>query len=349
MSALNGRKIRFGIIGCGRIAPKHFEAIARHGEHAELVAVCDTSPTALRDAIAATGARGYESLGDMLDKSDCDIVVLCTPSGLHSSQAIAVAQSGRHVMTEKPMATRWADGIAMVRACDEAGVRLFVVKQNRRNPTLQHLKRAVDRKRFGRIYMACINVFWQRPQEYFESARWRGTWEFDGGALMNQASHYVDLADWLIGPVESVQAYVGTLARNIQVEDTATVGVRWRSGALGSINVTMLTYPRNLEGSITILGEKGTAKVGGVAVNKIEQWQFADEDATDAQVLDSGYETASVYGFGHPSYYENVIQTLRGAAEPDTDGREGLRSLEILIASYLSARDGRRVALPLEY
>src|SRR5687768_2793990 len=134
MSALNGRKIRFGIIGCGRIAAKHFEAIARHGEHAELVAVCDTSPTALRDAVAATGARGYAALGDMLKQSDCDIVVLCTPSGLHSSQAIAVARSGRHVMTEKPMATRWADGIAMVRACDEEGVRLFVVKQNRRNP-----------------------------------------------------------------------------------------------------------------------------------------------------------------------------------------------------------------------
>jgi UDP-N-acetyl-2-amino-2-deoxyglucuronate dehydrogenase len=252
-------------------------------------------------------------------------------------------------MTEKPMATRWRDGLQMVRECDQAGVRLFVVKQNRRNATLQLLKRAVDAKRFGRIYMANINVFWTRPQSYYDGARWRGTWEFDGGALMNQTSHYVDLVDWIVGPVESVQAYVATLGRDIQVEDTATVGVRWRSGALGSVNVTMLTYPRNLEGSVTILGEKGTARIGGVAVNEIQQWEFADKQPYDDDIKSASYETGSVYGFGHPLYYENVIRTLRGETEPETDGREGLRSLELLIASYLSARDGRRVALPLEY
>ena len=228
-------------------------------------------------------------------------------------------------------------------------MRLFVVKQNRHNSTLQLLKRAVEQRRFGRIFMVNINVFWQRPQEYFDSAKWRGTWEFDGGALMNQASHYVDLVDWLIGPVESVQAYIATLARNIQVEDTAVVGVRWRSGALGSINVTMLTFPNNLEGSITILGERGTVRVGGVAANEITHWVFADKTPDDAQVSKSSYSTGSVYGFGHPAYYANVIATLRGEAEPETDGREGLRSLEILIGSYLSARDGRRIALPLEY
>jgi UDP-N-acetyl-2-amino-2-deoxyglucuronate dehydrogenase len=237
----------------------------------------------------------------------------------------------------------------MVRQCDEAGVRLFVVKQNRRNATLQLLKRAIDKRRFGRIFMVTINVFWQRPQEYFDSAKWRGTWEFDGGALMNQASHYVDLVDWLVGPVESVQAYIATLARNIQVEDTATVGIRWRSGALGSINVTMLTHPRNLEGSITILGEHGTVRVGGVAVNEVQHWEFATREPEDEKIQQASYETSSVYGFGHPLYYANVIDTLRGEAEPETDGREGLRSLEILIGSYLSARDGRRVALPLVY
>ena len=252
-------------------------------------------------------------------------------------------------MTEKPMATRWSDGLRMVRECDEAGVWLFVVKQNRRNATLQLVKQAIDKKRFGRIHMVTINVFWSRPQSYYDSAKWRGTWEFDGGALMNQASHYVDLVDWMIGPVESVQAYVATLARNIQVEDTATVGVRWRSGALGSINVTMLTFPRNLEGSVTIIGEKGTVRVGGVAVNEIQTWEFADKEPEDELVKTANYETTSVYGFGHPIYYENVIKVLRGNAEPETDGREGLRSLELLIASYLSARDGRRVALPLEF
>jgi UDP-N-acetyl-2-amino-2-deoxyglucuronate dehydrogenase len=197
--------------------------------------------------------------------------------------------------------------------------------------------------------MATINVFWSRPQSYYDSAAWRGTWEFDGGALMNQASHYVDLVDWLVGPVESVQAYVATLERNIQVEDTATVGVRWRSGALGSINVTMLAYPKNFEGSITVLGEKGTVRIGGVAVNQIMHWEFADSRPEDERIAQASYETSSVYGFGHPLYYDNVIKVLRGEAEAETDGREGLRSLELLIASYLSARDGRRVALPLEY
>jgi UDP-N-acetyl-2-amino-2-deoxyglucuronate dehydrogenase len=247
------------------------------------------------------------------------------------------------------MATRWVDGINMVKACDQAGVQLFVVKQNRRNATLRLVKRAVEQKRFGRIFMATINVFWSRPQEYYDSAKWRGTWEFDGGALMNQASHYIDLVDWLIGPVESVQAYVGTLARNIQVEDTATVGIRWRSGALGSVNVTMLAYAKNFEGSLTILGEFGTVRIGGVAVNEVQHWEFATPHPDDDQVKSASYATTSVYGFGHPIYYDNVIQTLRGEAEAETDGREGLRSLEVLIASYLSARDGRRVALPLEY
>jgi UDP-N-acetyl-2-amino-2-deoxyglucuronate dehydrogenase len=246
------------------------------------------------------------------------------------------------------MATRWRDGKRMVHACDEAGVHLFVVKQNRRNATLQLVKRAVEKKRFGRIYMVNINVFWARPQSYYDSAPWRGTWEFDGGAFMNQASHYVDLLDWLIGPVDSVQAYTATLARNIQVEDTGVVSIRWRTGALGSMNVTMLTYPRNLEGSMTIIGEKGTIRVGGVAVNKIEHWCFAEADPDDAMVEQASYETTSVYGFGHPLYYDNVIQSLRGEAVPDTDGREGLQSLEVLIATYISARDGRRVALPLE-
>jgi UDP-N-acetyl-2-amino-2-deoxyglucuronate dehydrogenase len=166
---------------------------------------------------------------------------------------------------------------------------------------------------------------------------------------MNQASHYVDLLDWLIGPVESVQAYTATLERNIQVEDTGVVSIRWRTGALGSMNVTMLTYPKNLEGSITIIGEKGTMRIGGVAVNRIDHWEFSQPDPDDEMVEQASYDTTSVYGFGHPLYYDNVIKSLRGEALPETDGREGLHSLEILIATYLSARDGRRVALPLEY
>jgi UDP-N-acetyl-2-amino-2-deoxyglucuronate dehydrogenase len=343
------RKIRFALVGCGRISANHFDALGKHADRAELIGVCDIDPVALAKAVSCTGAKGFNSLDSLLAGTDADVIILATPSGLHADQAVQVAAAGRHVMTEKPMATRWQDGKRMVHACDQAGVHLFVVKQNRRNATLQLLKRAVERRRFGRIYMVTINVFWSRPQEYYDSASWRGTWEFDGGAFMNQASHYVDLLDWLIGPVESVQAYTATLERHIQVEDTGVVSIRWRTGALGSMSVTMLTYPKNLEGSITIIGETGTARVGGIAVNKIEHWQFAEPDPDDAKVEQANYETNSVYGFGHALYYDNVIKSIRGEALPETDGREGLHSLEILIATYLSARDGRRVALPLEY
>lgn len=346
---ITDRKIRFALIGCGRIAQNHIAAIAKHTDRVELVSVCDTDPAALTRAVAATGARGHANLEDLLQHTNADICVLATPSGLHSMQAIQSAEAGVHVMTEKPMATRWHDGLKMVEACDKAGVFLFVVKQNRRNATLQLLKQAVEKKRFGRIYMVNINVFWTRPQEYYDSARWRGTWEFDGGAFMNQASHYVDLLDWLIGPVESVQAFTGTLARDIQVEDTGVMSIKWRSGALGSMNVTMLTWPKNLEGSITIIGEKGTVRVGGVAVNEIQHWEFAEHDPMDESVDEASYQTTSVYGFGHPLYYDNVIKALRGEAPPDTDGREGLRSLELLIAAYTAARDGQRINLPLEY
>jgi UDP-N-acetyl-2-amino-2-deoxyglucuronate dehydrogenase len=349
VGGVRDRKIRFALVGCGRIAGKHFEAIRKHGEHAELVAVCDTDPAALAQAVQETGARGYRSLSELLADSTADAVILATPSGLHAEQGIEVAQSGRHVVSEKPMATRWEDGKRLVQACDQAGVRLFVVKQNRRNATVQLLKRAIERRRFGRIYMVGVNVFWNRPQEYYDSARWRGTWEFDGGAFMNQASHYVDLLDWLIGPVDSVQAMTATLARDIEVEDTGVVNIRWRSGALGSMSVTMLTYPQNLEGSLTIIGERGTVRLGGVAINEVQHWTFAEPDPDDDQVRQASYETTSVYGFGHPLYYQNVIGCLRGECEPETDGREGLRSLELLVGIYLSARDSRLVSLPLEY
>ncbi len=346
---IDERKIRFALVGCGRISKNHIQAIDKHEETCELVDVCDIDSEALAATVGKTGANGHRSLGDLLEKSSADCVILATPSGLHSDQTVRIAQSGRHVMTEKPMATRWSDGLAMVEACDEAGVKLFVVKQNRQNATLQLLKKAIDGGRFGRIYSVAVNVFWTRPQDYYDSADWRGTWEFDGGAFMNQASHYIDLLDWLIGPVDSVMAYTGTLARNIQVEDSGVAALHWRNGAMGTLNVTMLTYPKNYEGSITILGEKGTVRIGGVAVNEIQQWEFADEREGDDSIADASYATTSVYGFGHPLYYDNVIKTLRGEEKAKTDGREGLKSLELLIALYLSARDGKRIALPLEY
>ncbi|MBF0613022.1 MAG: Gfo/Idh/MocA family oxidoreductase [Magnetococcales bacterium] len=336
------------IVGCGRISKNHFGSIEKHADNLELVAVCDNASSVLDDHAKKYQVPGYKHLEKMLKSEKLDLIVLCTPSGIHADQAVLSAKYGVHVMTEKPMATRWQDGVRMVRACDEANVHLFVVKQNRRNTTLQLLKRATEEKRFGKIHMVHLNIFWNRPQSYYDQAKWRGTWEFDGGAFMNQASHYVDLLDWLIGPVDKVQAMIST-TRDIEVEDTGVLNVRWRNGALGSMSVTMLTYPKNLEGSITILGEKGTVRIGGVAVNDIQIWQFEDTRDYDEQIRTANYETTSVYGFGHPLYYNNIIDVLRGRAEPETDGREGLKSLEILIAAYLSARDGKTISLPLEY
>lgn len=345
---IKDRKVKIAVVGCGRISKNHFGAIDKHHENLELVSICDTDPEVLASH-SYTEVPGYLNLEDMLEKEEIDLVSICTPSGIHPQQTIDCAKAGVNVMTEKPMATQWEDGKKMVQACEDAGVRLFVVKQNRENATLQLLKRAVEEKRFGRIYTVHLNVFWTRPQEYYDQAKWRGTWEMDGGAFMNQASHYIDLLDWLIGPVESVQAMIGTLARNIEVEDSGVLNIRWRNGALGSVSVSMLTYPKNYEGSITILGEKGTSRIGGVAVNDIQTWEFEDAQSYDKDVLTANYETTSVYGFGHPNYYANVIDCLRGKSEPAVDGREGLKSLELLISAYRSARENRTVSLPLEY
>lgn len=348
-SIIEKRKIRVGLVGCGRISNNHFNAILKYEGDLELVSVCDTDQAALSAAVNEHKVAGYKDFSDMLENEKLDVVILCTPSGLHPKQAILAAKHGVNVVSEKPMATKYSDGLAMVEACDSAKVRLFVVKQNRSNATLQLLKRAVCQERFGQIKMVHLNVFWTRPQEYYDAGGgWRGTWEYDGGAFMNQASHYVDLVEWLIGPVECVQAFMST-TRDIEAEDTGVLNIKWRSGALGSMAVTMLTYPKNLEGSITILGENGTVRVGGVAVNDIQTWEFSDQKDYDDEVKAANYETTSVYGFGHPLYYRNVIDVLRGYAEPETDGREGLKSLEFLTAAYLAARDRKTVGLPLHF
>jgi len=340
-------KIKISIVGCGRISEKHFDSIEEHKANFELVSICDNNQDVMLEHEAKYKIKGYTDLSKMLENEDIDLVSICTPSGIHSAQVELCAIHGVNVMTEKPMATSWSDGLRMVEACEAAGVRLFVVKQNRRNPTLQLLKRAVNENRFGKIHMVHLNVFWTRPQEYYDQASWRGTWEMDGGAFMNQASHYVDLLSWLFGPIDKVQAMIST-TRNIEVEDTGVLNVKWRNGALGSMSVTMLTYPKNLEGSITVLGENGTVRIGGIAVNDIQHWEFDEPKDYDDGVKEVSYQTTSVYGFGHQLYYKNIIEALRGNAKPETDGREGLKSLEILIAAYLSAKNDKTISLPLE-
>jgi UDP-N-acetyl-2-amino-2-deoxyglucuronate dehydrogenase len=341
-----GRDVRIALVGCGRISGNHFDAFQKIDGLA-LVGVCDAVEERARAAGEARGVPFFTSYEKMLRAVDCDAVVIATPSGLHPQQGILAAREGKHVITEKPMAISLGAADELVHACDSAGVRLFVVKQNRLNPGIQLLKRALDKGRFGRIYLANTTVRWTRPQEYYDQAPWRGTWEFDGGAFMNQASHYVDLIQWLVGPVESVIAKTATLARRIEAEDTGVAVLKFRSGALGTIEVTMLAYPKNLEGSITILGEKGSVKIAGTAVNKVETWQFSDYDDDDKLIEAATTNPPNVYGFGHEVYYRNVLKVLRGEAVPDTDGRAGRKSLELILGIYESAKTGREVPLPL--
>ena len=346
-SSASSKVFRIGVVGCGRISRNHFDAISKVPE-LQLVAVCDSHAERGRAAGEQQGVPSFESLDAMLGAVALDIVAICTPSGLHPQHGITVARAGKHVITEKPMAISLADADALVQACDQAGVQLFVVKQNRLNPAIQLLKRAVDKGRFGRIYLANATVRWQRPQDYYDAEPWRGTWEFDGGAIMNQASHYVDLMQWLVGPVESVMAKTATQARRIEAEDSGVAVLKFRSGALGVIEVNVLTYPKNWEGSIAIMGEKGSVKVGGTAVNKVEQWTFADYDDDDKLVEAASTNPPTVYGYGHEGYYRNVVSVLRGESKPDTDGRAGRKSLELILGIYESAKTGRDVPIPLK-
>jgi UDP-N-acetyl-2-amino-2-deoxyglucuronate dehydrogenase len=337
---------RIALVGCGRIANNHVEAIKRI-DGLELVAASDTSEERAKTLAEPLGIPWFTSYEKMLNEVECEVVAICTPSGLHPAQGVLAAKTGHHVVTEKPMAISLKGADELVQACDAAGVHLFVVKQNRLNAPVQLLKRAVDRGRFGRLYMANCTVRWTRPQEYYDQAPWRGTWEFDGGAFMNQASHYVDLIQWIVGPVENVMAKTATLARKIETEDSGIAILRFRSGALGVIEVTMLTYPKNMEGSLTILGEKGTVKIGGTAVNKVEHWEFAESDPDDEIVRTLDSNPPNVYGYGHEGYYRNVLAVLRGDAMPDTDGRAGRKSLELILGIYESAKTGCDVPLPL--
>jgi len=335
-----------GIVGCGRISRSHFDAL-RQTDGLSLSAVCDTDVERARGAGADQGVPWFRTLDELLRDGACDVVSICTPSGLHAAQGAAAARAGKHVVTEKPMALSLSQADALVHACDVAGVHLFVVKQNRLNPPVQLLKHAVDKGRFGRIYLANVTVRWQRPQSYYDAEPWRGTWEFDGGAIMNQASHYVDLLQWLVGPVESVTAKTATQARRIEAEDSGVGIVKFRSGALGVIEVNVLTYPRNLEGSITVLGENGSVKIGGTAVNRIEHWLFSVYDDDDKLVEAANTNPPNVYGFGHLGYYRNVLAVLRGEAKPETDGRAGRKSLELILGMYESAKTGCEVPIPL--
>src|ERR1700754_3227151 len=339
--------VRFGLLGCGRIAKRHSDLLGNnHIEGAKLVAVCDPL-RARADAVADKfGVPAHYDIDEFLARKDIDAVSVLTPSGLHPRHVIACARAGKHVVVEKPMALRLQDADDMIRACDEAGVKLFIVKQNRFNVPVVKAREALDAGRFGRLVLGTVRVRWCRNQAYYDQDDWRGTWAYDGGVLSNQASHHVDMLEWFFGDVESVHARSITALAKIETEDTAVAMLKFKNGALGIIEATTAARPTDLESSLSILGEKGTVEIAGFAVNKIRHWQFSEELPSDVDVMDKfSVNPPNVYGFGHQAYYQHVIDCLVHQRAALVDGLEGRKSLELITALYESIETGEEISL----
>jgi len=358
------RKKYLALVGCGRISKSHISSIINNHKRCKLVAICDNSKNKLDDAINFIKDEylknklkinipkifsKYEDLLNAFYEKNfvIDLIILATPSGYHPSQTIKAAKLGINICTEKPMALNLKDAREMVEFCNERKVKLFVVKQNRLNPTLQDLREKIKKNMFGDIALITINVFWQRPQEYYDQDEWRGTKKLDGGALMNQAIHYVDLLEWLGGSISSISAFTSTRKRNIETEDTAVISIKWEVGTLGSMNVTMLTYPKNLEGSITIIGDKGSAKVGGIALNNYDFFHFENK-IEHSEILNKNYLPKNVYGEGHLKYYSNMLDVLEGKDEAICSGDDALTSIKIICAAHKSFNEKRIIDLNTE-
>jgi UDP-N-acetyl-2-amino-2-deoxyglucuronate dehydrogenase len=345
--------IHFALLGCGRIAKRHADVLgAGQVAGAKLVAVCDTDASRAKGFADRHGVAAFASLDEMMESSGerIDVVCVLTPSGAHAEHSIAVARHGRHVVVEKPMALRLADADRMIAACAESGVQLFIVKQNRFNLPVRELRRALEAGRFGKLVLGSVRVRWCRPQSYYDQDAWRGTWAHDGGVFANQASHHVDLLEWMMGGVESVFAKATNASARIEAEDTGVVLVKFRNGALGTIEATTAVRPADLEGSLSVIGEKGSVEIAGFAVNQLRTWRFADDpESAGAEMLARLSENPpNVYGLGHVRFLESVVASLRDGLPPSVDGAAGRRSLELITAIYESIESGREVTLPFE-
>lgn len=337
------------LMGCGRIAKRHSDLLGNNViPGARLAAVCDIREDRARAIGERFGVPYYSDADRMMEEQHAAIgaVSILTPSGMHAEHLLQLARYGKHIIVEKPMALTLGDADMMIRACDRNGIRLFVVKQNRFNVPVRKLREALDEGRFGKLVLGTVRVRWCRTQEYYDQDDWRGTWAYDGGVLTNQASHHVDLLEWMMGNVESVFARSTTALTDIEVEDTAIVTLKFASGALGVIEATTAARPRDLEGSISILGEHGTVEIGGFAVNRMKTWEFSDDRPEDGDVRDRySVNPPDVYGFGHHAYYEHVVDCITNGSEQLVDGLEGRKSLELISAIYESIETGREVFL----
>ena len=334
-------------MGCGRISKRHSELLGLNQIiGASLVAVCDVNESKAKAIGEKFNVPYFADIENLLKAVDVDLVAVLTESGNHADHVVQVAKFAKHVLVEKPMALTLEDADRMIAACDDAGKKLFVVKQNRFNVPVMKLKEALSENRFGKLVLGTVRVRWCRPQEYYDQAPWRGTWAMDGGVLTNQASHHIDMLEWMMGDVESVFAKATTSLADIEAEDTAVVTVKFKSGALGIIEATTAARPSDMEGSISILGEKGSVVIGGFAVNKMTHWAFSNKKDDDENVLDQfSVNPPNVYGFGHQAYYEYVVNCLVNEGPHLVDGLVGRKSLELINAIYESVETGKEVYL----
>lgn len=336
--------LRFAFLGCGAIANKHVTALS-YLDGVELVAVSDLNLEAAEAFAGKHGVRSYEDPREMIQENDIDIVSILTPSGFHAKNILDLVDCGTHFVVEKPMALRLDDADKIIRSCAEQNTKVFVVQQNRFNPPVQALKAAIDAGRFGKMVMGSVRVYWCRRQEYYDSKQWRGTWALDGGVTSNQASHHIDMLEWIMGDVVSVMAMTETRLADIEVEDTSCALLRFASGALGVIQATTATRPTDLEGSLTVLGEKASVEIGGFFMNKLKTWQFSEPIADDETIFETHGSNPNIFAWNHAEYLRNVVGAIQSNSMGLVEGLNGRRSLELITAIYESSETGKEVPL----
>lgn len=352
------KKLKFAIVGCGRISQKHLEAIHSNCEYAELVALCDIIPE-----LAYKKSEVYSSLNPLWDKPkvysdykqmlreiDIDIVTIATESGYHCEIALYCMNQGKNVIVEKPMALSLSDADAMIKASKINEVKLSVCYQNRYNPAIQKLKEALDRDRFGKLINGTARILWNRDMDYYNQAPWRGTWSLDGGALMNQCIHNIDLLQWILGgEIVSVYAQCGTFLRKIEAEDFGTIIIKFNNYSIGLVEGSTCVYPENLKETLEIFGQKGTVCIGGLAVNNVETWRFTDNNKNEEDMM-IGLKTSvsSVYGNGHSLLFKDMIDAVRNNIQPAINGEDGKKSLSIVLAAYKSSLTDLPVKFPMD-
>ena len=349
-------KLKMAIIGCGRISYKHVEAIIKNNNNAELVALCDiVEKNALKrwdeytKALPGSTVNVYTDYKEMLRNEKIDVIAIATESGYHPQIAMYCMNRGMHIIVEKPMALSTMDADLMIKCAESNNVKLCVSHQNRFNLPIQKLRGAVENGRFGKLINAMASIRWTRDMGYYTQAPWRGTWELDGGTLMNQCIHDIDLLQWMMGgEVESVYAQTGTFLRDIEGEDFGAIIIRFKNGAVGIIEGSACVYPKNLEETLSIFGETGSVVIGGLAVNRIETWRFADNIDDELEVL-KGQEgdPDTVYGDGHTPLYKDMIHAVVNNREPLINGTSGKKGMEIILAAYKSQKTGMPVKFPM--